>query len=281
MAKYVTVQVTRREPPPPVGGRRASSARSAATACRTGELEQNLHVCPHCGYHYPMPAHARVAQLADAGSVSFIAEELRPADPARVLRPASLPGAVRRGPAGDRADRGHAGRALQHLRAPGRAGRAWTSSSWAAPWARWWASASTVWRRRPSPSGRAAGGRGLFRAARACRKGCSRSCRWPRPSSAVQMVGEAGLPYITILTHPTTGGVFASFATVADIIMAEPGAVMQFAGSPDHRADHPGEASSGLRLVRECSWPTARSTWWSTAGAEGQAVAVPAVPRRG
>ena len=39
------------------------------------------------------------------------------------------------------------------------------------------------------------------------------------------------MPYITILTHPTTGGVFASFATVADIILAEPGAVMSFAGA--------------------------------------------------
>ena len=49
--------------------------------------------------------------------------------------------------------------------------------------------------------------------------------------TAAQMLGEAGLPYITILTHPTTGGVFASFSTVADVIIAEPGAVMQFAGA--------------------------------------------------
>ncbi len=47
---------------------------------------------------------------------------------------------------------------------------------------------------------------------------------------SVQLVNEAGLPYITILTHPTTGGVFASWATVADVILAEPGAVMSFAG---------------------------------------------------
>jgi acetyl-CoA carboxylase carboxyl transferase subunit beta len=47
---------------------------------------------------------------------------------------------------------------------------------------------------------------------------------------AAQMVAEARLPYITVLTHPTTGGVFASFATVADIIIGEPGAVMSFAG---------------------------------------------------
>jgi acetyl-CoA carboxylase carboxyl transferase subunit beta len=48
---------------------------------------------------------------------------------------------------------------------------------------------------------------------------------------AVQMLGKAQLPYITVLTHPTTGGVFASFATVADVILAEPGAVMSFSGA--------------------------------------------------
>lgn len=48
---------------------------------------------------------------------------------------------------------------------------------------------------------------------------------------AVQMLSRAGLPYITVLTHPTTGGVFASFATVADVILAEPGAVMSFSGA--------------------------------------------------
>jgi acetyl-CoA carboxylase carboxyl transferase subunit beta len=48
---------------------------------------------------------------------------------------------------------------------------------------------------------------------------------------AVQMLNEARLPYVTVLTHPTTGGVFASFATVADVIIAEPGAVMSFAGA--------------------------------------------------
>ena len=47
---------------------------------------------------------------------------------------------------------------------------------------------------------------------------------------AARILAEARLPFVTVLTHPTTGGVFASLATVADVIMAEPGAVMQFAG---------------------------------------------------
>nr|WP_304949659.1 hypothetical protein [Verrucomicrobium spinosum] len=42
--------------------------------------------------------------------------------------------------------------------------------------------------------------------------------------------GEAKLPYISVLTHPTTGGVTASFATVGDLILAEPKCMIGFAG---------------------------------------------------
>ena len=52
----------------------------------------------------------------------------------------------------------------------------------------------------------------------------------PRTTVAVQEVKEAGLPYIVVLTDPTTGGVTASFAMLGDIAMAEPGAVIGFAG---------------------------------------------------
>ncbi len=52
----------------------------------------------------------------------------------------------------------------------------------------------------------------------------------PRTTVAVQMVKEAGLPYIVLLTHPTTGGVSASFAMLGDVHIAEPGAMIGFAG---------------------------------------------------
>lgn len=52
----------------------------------------------------------------------------------------------------------------------------------------------------------------------------------PRTIIAVDMVKEEGLPYIVLLTNPTTGGVSASFAMVGDIHMAEPGAMIGFAG---------------------------------------------------
>jgi acetyl-CoA carboxylase carboxyl transferase subunit beta len=53
----------------------------------------------------------------------------------------------------------------------------------------------------------------------------------PRTIIAADMVKEAGLPYIVLLTDPTTGGVSASFAMVADVTLAEPGAVVGFAGA--------------------------------------------------
>lgn len=52
----------------------------------------------------------------------------------------------------------------------------------------------------------------------------------PRSIIAVEMVKEAKLPYIVLLTDPTTGGVSASFAMVGDIHLAEPGATIGFAG---------------------------------------------------
>ncbi|MDX1711063.1 MAG: acetyl-CoA carboxylase, carboxyltransferase subunit beta [Rhodovibrionaceae bacterium] len=52
----------------------------------------------------------------------------------------------------------------------------------------------------------------------------------PRTTIAVDMVKEAGLPYVVLLSDPTTGGVTASFAMLGDIHLAEPGAVIGFAG---------------------------------------------------
>ena len=51
----------------------------------------------------------------------------------------------------------------------------------------------------------------------------------PRTIIATQMVKEAELPFIVVLTNPTTGGVTASFAMLGDIHIAEPGAIIGFA----------------------------------------------------
>ena len=52
----------------------------------------------------------------------------------------------------------------------------------------------------------------------------------PRTTVAVQMVRDAGLPYIVVLTDPTTGGVSASYAMLGDVQIAEPGALIAFTG---------------------------------------------------
>jgi acetyl-CoA carboxylase carboxyl transferase subunit beta len=51
-----------------------------------------------------------------------------------------------------------------------------------------------------------------------------------KTSAALGRLAEARIPYISVLTHPTTGGVSASFATLGDVIIAEPGALIGFAG---------------------------------------------------
>jgi acetyl-CoA carboxylase carboxyl transferase subunit beta len=52
----------------------------------------------------------------------------------------------------------------------------------------------------------------------------------PRATVAIQMLHDAGLPYVVVLTDPTTGGVTASYAMLGDVQIAEPGALIGFAG---------------------------------------------------
>jgi acetyl-CoA carboxylase carboxyl transferase subunit beta len=52
-----------------------------------------------------------------------------------------------------------------------------------------------------------------------------------KTSAALGRLGAAGIPYISLLTDPTMGGVTASFASLGDVIIAEPGAMIGFAGA--------------------------------------------------
>jgi acetyl-CoA carboxylase carboxyl transferase subunit beta len=72
----------------------------------------------------------------------------------------------------------------------------------------------------------------LFSAAGGARmqEGILSLMQMPRSTVAIQMLKEAGLPYIVVLTHPTTGGVTASYAMLGDIHIAEPNALICFAG---------------------------------------------------
>ncbi len=72
----------------------------------------------------------------------------------------------------------------------------------------------------------------LFAAAGGARmqEGILSLMQMPRTTVAIEMLREAGLPYIVVLTHPTTGGVTASYAMLGDIQIAEPNALICFAG---------------------------------------------------
>ena len=52
----------------------------------------------------------------------------------------------------------------------------------------------------------------------------------PRTVAAVELLNQNNIPYIVVLTEPTTGGVTASYGMLGDIILAEPGALIGFAG---------------------------------------------------
>ena len=69
-------------------------------------------------------------------------------------------------------------------------------------------------------------------------------------SAALARLDRARLPYVSILTDPTTGGVTASFAMLGDLIIAEPSALIGFAGPARDRADHPAEAARRLPAQR-------------------------------
>jgi acetyl-CoA carboxylase carboxyl transferase subunit beta len=227
MAKYVTVQVTRKEPPgaPEAEGERC---KKCSHPLAPGELEASLLVCPYCGNHFVVPAHTRVAQLADPGTVTFFAEELRATDPLEFydLRPypervaeAQLETGLTESllTATCRVEAIPVALGVMEFRFLG-------GSMGSVMGERFWRLAQAAVAERRAmvvvvTSGGARMQESLFSLMQMAKTVVS--CR---------ILAEAGLPFVTILTHPTTGGVFASLATVADVILAEPGAVMQFAG---------------------------------------------------
>jgi acetyl-CoA carboxylase carboxyl transferase subunit beta len=72
---------------------------------------------------------------------------------------------------------------------------------------------------------------------------------------ALARLSEAKLPYISVLTHPTTGGVTASFATIGDVNLAEPKCMIGFAGPrvvKETTHHHPGAPESPTRWMPTC-----------------------------
>ena len=69
-------------------------------------------------------------------------------------------------------------------------------------------------------------------------------------SAALALLDEAAVPFISVLTHPTTGGVTASFAMLGDVNIAEPGALIGFAGPRVIQQDDQIRPAQGIPAIR-------------------------------
>jgi acetyl-CoA carboxylase carboxyl transferase subunit beta len=228
MAKYVTIQVARKEPPP---GPEAAGARckNCNALLQPGELERSLRVCPHCSFHYPLPSHERIAHLADKGTVSFLGEEVRAVDPLGFVDLRPYPQRLSEAQLATGLTEAFLAVTCEIAGRPAGVGvldfKFLGGSMGSVVGERFYLLAKVaVERGMPLVVVAGSGGARM-------QEGLFSLMQMAKTVVAVQMLVRSRLPYITILTHPTTGGVFASFSTVADVIIAEPGAVMSFAGA--------------------------------------------------
>src|SRR5262245_8144455 len=195
---------------------------------RDDELTRSLRVCPQCGHHFPVGARERIEQLVDPASFVEEDEELRSADVLDFfdLRPYTerlVEAEVSTG-LGDAMVCGQAAIEEQPCRIAimdfafmgGSMGsvvgekfvRACES-----------AAESGV----PLVSVSASGGARM-------QEGILALMQLPKTVCAIEELHESRGALFSVLTHPTTGGVLASFASLGDVVLAEPGALMSFAG---------------------------------------------------
>lgn len=194
------------------------------------ELEANLYVCGSCGHHLRLPPERRLAQLFDDAQYHRIELPKTPADPLKFR---------------DRKRYADRLKEAQAKNGPGSDALVVAHGTIGGVPA---VIAAFDFDFMGGSMGIAVG-EGLLSAARLAvlqeaalivvpasggarmQEGILSLMQMPRTTLAVEMVKEAGLPYIVLLTHPTTGGVTASFAMLGDVALAEPGAVIGFAGA--------------------------------------------------
>ncbi len=195
---------------------------------RDDELERSLRVCPQCDHHFRVGARERIEQLVDPGTFVEEDEELRSADVLGFfdLRPYTerLAEAEVSTGLGDALVAGSAAIEDQPCRLAimdfafmgGSMGsvvgekfvRACESATEAGV---------------PLISVTASGGARM-------QEGILALMQLPKTVCAIEELHEGGSALLSVLTHPTTGGVLASFASLGDVVLAEPGALMSFAG---------------------------------------------------
>ncbi|HZU89562.1 MAG TPA: acetyl-CoA carboxylase, carboxyltransferase subunit beta [Stellaceae bacterium] len=193
------------------------------------DLAANFHVCRNCGHHLRLGAVPRLDLLFDEGLWTRIELPKTPVDPLRFRDRMRYADRLREnqathGPGSDAVVVAH-GKIGGHPAVVAAFEFAFMGGSMgvAAGEALLTAARLAVLQEAALIAVPASGGARM-------QEGVLSLIQMPRTILAADMVKEAGLPYIVLLTDPTTGGVSASFAMVGDITLAEPGAVVGFAG---------------------------------------------------
>jgi acetyl-CoA carboxylase carboxyl transferase subunit beta len=193
------------------------------------EAEARLNVCPECGYHFYLPARDRIAQLLDADSFEEWFTDLRPCDPL---------GFTDRLPYAERLRAEQAKTSMLDAAVVGRGfirGRpivfgvtdfAFMAGSMGSVVGEKLTRAAEEATRLQLPLVFVSGSGGGAR----MQEGILSLMQMAKISAALGRYDRAGGLYISILTNPTMGGVAASFALQGDITLAEPGALIGFAG---------------------------------------------------
>ena len=210
-------------------GKITSARRTACSACGAEcanlEWERNLWVCPRCGFHSPVDAYYRLSNILDPGSFQELEERISPADPL------SFPGY----PAKLSALEEETGLKDGAVAALGRVdgcravfalldSRFLMGSMGTAVWEKITRAAEYAARKKlPLVTFSASGGARM-------QEGIFSLMQMAKTAAAIQRFQSGGGLYISCFTHPTTGGVTASFASLGDIMLAEPGALIGFAG---------------------------------------------------
>jgi len=195
----------------------------------TKELEANLMVVPSSGYHFPIPASQRIEALIDPGTWKEIASDVCSSDPLeftdsqsykdRLVRYEKESGMNEAVIAGSGKIHGiPVSLAVMDFRFCG--GTLGSATGERLTRAIEFALEKKV----PCIIFSTSGGARM-------QEGILSLMQMAKTSAALGRLAEAGLPYISVLTNPTTGGVSASYATLGDVIIAEPGALIGFAGA--------------------------------------------------
>ena len=210
------------------GGSHPNTCPSCGSHYRDEELTEHLRVCPQCGHHFPVRARERVDQLADAGSFEEEDGDLRSADPLEFfdLRPYV-----------ERLAEAELGTGLGDAILTGRAAIEGRPCRIAAMDFSFMGGSmgSVVGERFARACERTAEEAGALISVSASggarmQEGILALMQLPKTVVAVGDLQDAGGVLLSVLAHPTTGGVTASFASLGDVILAEPGALTSFAG---------------------------------------------------